>query len=183
VAAQCKLEVAAWFAGIGGVDPPENSAAFGVGATATRENQLSFGTAASTYTMRGINSAASSVAQSGSVQIVIADPTGNLATAPPPTLVAMGLASAADVAAINARLDDLYRRLIERGMDPHRSAGLLLHGRELADTARRHHRSMRHTRRHHGGQKLRHGHQHTAPCRGGTSRRLSVHTPMSSRPS
>ncbi len=92
----------------------DNSAAYGNGATATRANQQVFGTAGNTYTMAGITSAASRAAQSGPTQIVTSDAGGNLATS---TLAGLGLASAADISAINsqlaginARLDDLTTR-------------------------------------------------------------------------
>jgi autotransporter adhesin len=85
-----------------------NSIAIGTGATATRANQQVFGTGASTYTMAGIGSAASKTAQSGPTQIVTADASGNLATT---TLGALGVASTADVSAINAQLAGLNGRV------------------------------------------------------------------------
>jgi trimeric autotransporter adhesin len=57
--------------------------------------------------MAGIASAASAAAQTGPRQIVTSDANGNLATA---SLASLGLASGADVSAINARLDDLAGR-------------------------------------------------------------------------
>jgi autotransporter adhesin len=84
-----------------------NSAAFGSGATATRANQQAFGTASNTYTMAGITSAASKAAQTGPTQLVTSDSGGNLATT---TLADLGLASTADIGAINSRLDDLTTR-------------------------------------------------------------------------
>ena len=91
-----------------------NSTAIGSGATVTRANQQVFGTASNTYTMPGITSAASRAAQSGPTQIVTSDAGGNLATT---TLAGLGLASTADIAAINSRLStmngqisDLYTR-------------------------------------------------------------------------
>jgi hypothetical protein len=66
-----------------------------------------FGTAANTYTMAGIASAASAAAQSGPVQIVTSDASGNLATN---TLAGLGIASTADIAGVNARLDELTTR-------------------------------------------------------------------------
>ena len=83
------------------------SAAFGQGATTTRANQQAFGTAANTYTMAGITSGASAAAQTGPVQVVTSDASGNLATA---SAAALGLASTADVSAINARLDEVSGR-------------------------------------------------------------------------
>ncbi len=58
-----------------------NSTAIGNGATATRANQQVFGTATNTYTMAGLNSAASLAAQTGPVRVVTTDANGNLATA------------------------------------------------------------------------------------------------------
>jgi hypothetical protein len=84
-----------------------NSAAFGNGATATRANQQVFGTATNTYTMAGITSAASRAAQNGPTQIVTSDSAGNLAAA---SLASLGLASSADIAGINSRLNDLDNR-------------------------------------------------------------------------
>ena len=66
-----------------------------------------YGTASNTYTMTGIASAASAAAQTGPVQVVTSDASGNLATS---SLAALGLASAGDVSAINARIDDLATR-------------------------------------------------------------------------
>jgi trimeric autotransporter adhesin len=57
-----------------------NAAAIGSGATTTRANQVVIGTTSNTYTMPGIQSAASAAAQSGPVQFVTADQQGNLAT-------------------------------------------------------------------------------------------------------
>jgi hypothetical protein len=82
----------------------DNSTAIGNGATVTRANQQAFGTASNTYTMGGITSAASRSAQSGATQVVTADAAGNLATS---TLAGLGIASAGDIGAINARLDNL----------------------------------------------------------------------------
>ena len=59
----------------------DNATAIGAGATTTRANQVVVGTASNTYTMAGINSAASRAAQSGDVRFVTADSQGNLATA------------------------------------------------------------------------------------------------------
>jgi len=85
-----------------------NSAAIGNGATATRANQQAFGTATNTYTMAGIGSAASKSAQSGPTQIVTADASGNLATT---TVGALGLASSADINAINNQLSSLQTQI------------------------------------------------------------------------
>jgi hypothetical protein len=90
------------------------SAAIGNGAVATRANQQVYGTASNTYTMASIGSAASRAAQSGPTQLVTAGGAGNLAAT---TLSSLGLASTADVNAINAQLagingqiNDLYGR-------------------------------------------------------------------------
>ena len=56
-----------------------NSTAIGFGATTTRANQMSFGTATNTYTMAGITSGASTAAQSGPTEFVTTDLNGNLA--------------------------------------------------------------------------------------------------------
>ena len=57
-----------------------NSTAIGAGATTTRENQMTFGTGLNTYTAPGITSAASKAAQSGPLEVVTSDASGNLAT-------------------------------------------------------------------------------------------------------
>jgi hypothetical protein len=84
-----------------------NSAAFGNGAIATRANQQVFGTSANTYTLAGVASSASRAAQSGPTQFVTTDASGNLAAASASDL---GLATTGDLAAINARLNDLDSR-------------------------------------------------------------------------
>ena len=84
-----------------------NSAAYGNGATATRANQQVFGTASNTYTMSGITSSASKAAQVGPTQIVTADVGGNLATA---SLGNLGIASAADLSALNSHLNAVSSR-------------------------------------------------------------------------
>ena len=56
-----------------------NSAAIGNMATATRANQVMLGNADNTYTMAGLNSAASTSAQTGEVGVVTTDRNGNLA--------------------------------------------------------------------------------------------------------
>jgi hypothetical protein len=58
-----------------------NSAAIGPGAATTRANQVVVGTASNTYTLAGINSAASLAAQTGTLKFVTSDANGNLATA------------------------------------------------------------------------------------------------------
>lgn len=84
-----------------------NSAAFGNGATATRANQQVFGTSVNTYTLAGVASSASRAAQSGQTQFVTTDAGGNLAAA---SAADLGLATTGDLAAINARLNDLDSR-------------------------------------------------------------------------
>jgi hypothetical protein len=66
------------------------------------------GTAGNTYTMAGLTSAASRAAQSGPQQIVTSDAGGNLATS---TLAGLGLASSADIGAINSQLTAINNRL------------------------------------------------------------------------
>jgi len=85
-----------------------NSAAYGSGATTTRANQQVFGTASNTYTMSGITSAASAAAQSGPAQLVTSDASGNLATT---SISGLGLASSADIAAINGQIAGINNRL------------------------------------------------------------------------
>jgi hypothetical protein len=71
-----------------------NSVAIGVGVSTTRDDQFMFGDATNTYTAPGITSAASTSAQSGPVQVVTTDSSGNLAAA---DLGALGIGSAAQV--------------------------------------------------------------------------------------
>ena len=66
-----------------------------------------FGTATNTYTMAGIASAASAAAQSGARQIVTSDSAGNLATT---TLAGLGVASSADISALQSQIDGLVQR-------------------------------------------------------------------------
>ena len=56
-----------------------NSVAIGNGATTSRANQVALGTADNTYTLAGVNSAASTAAQSGPVGLVTTDQNGNIA--------------------------------------------------------------------------------------------------------
>ncbi len=85
-----------------------NSAAFGNGATATRANQQVFGTATNTYTTPGIASAASLAAQTGPTSLVTSDAAGNLATG---SAASLGLATTAQVSAINSQLNSLSSRI------------------------------------------------------------------------
>ena len=55
------------------------SVAIGQGAATTRENQVVIGSTSSTYTMAGLDSAASTAAQSGPTKFVTGDASGNLA--------------------------------------------------------------------------------------------------------
>jgi hypothetical protein len=66
-----------------------------------------FGTASNTYTTPGITSAASKAAQTGPLQIVTSDASGNLATG---SAASLGLATTADINNINAQLSDLNDR-------------------------------------------------------------------------
>lgn len=63
---------------------------------------------ASTYTMAGVGSPASKAAQSGPTLLVTADAGGNLATT---TLGALGVASNADINAINTQLASLQTQI------------------------------------------------------------------------
>jgi hypothetical protein len=91
--------------------------AIGNGAQATRQNQVVLGTGAYTYTLPGITSAASSAAQTGPVQLVTSDANGNLATNSASNL---GLASEAEINAINFRLNDidLKRSKVSQWLSP-----------------------------------------------------------------
>lgn len=60
----------------------EESVAIGAGAVASRRRQVALGTAASTYSLPGLTSAASRAAQSGPTQVVTTDAAGNLAALP-----------------------------------------------------------------------------------------------------
>jgi hypothetical protein len=90
--------------GAGAQATAANSAAFGNGAVATRANQQAFGTAANTYTMAGVASAASRTAQGAPTHFVMSNSSGDLAAFTPAEL---GLATAGDLNAINARLNDI----------------------------------------------------------------------------
>lgn len=56
-----------------------NTTSLGAGAQAVRDNQMALGTAANTYTMAGIKSAASTAAQSGPTYLATTDANGNMA--------------------------------------------------------------------------------------------------------
>ena len=71
-----------------------NSTAIGHDAETTRDNQMALGTATNTYTAAGISSAASAAAQSGPVELVTSDASGNLATT---DAASLGLASIEEV--------------------------------------------------------------------------------------
>jgi autotransporter adhesin len=100
-----------------------NSAAYGNGATATRANQQVFGTASNTYTMAGIGSAASKAAQSGSTELVTSDGAGNLATT---SLASLGLASGADISAINSQLASLQTQIDDNQREARAGTALAL---------------------------------------------------------
>ena len=85
-----------------------NGTAIGAGAVTTAPNQMVFGTASSTYVAPGITSAASKAAQSGPLQIVTSDASGNLATN---TAAGLGLASSTDISAINSQLTGINAHL------------------------------------------------------------------------
>ncbi|BCB17590.1 hypothetical protein [Bosea sp. ANAM02] len=71
----------------------EESVAIGAGAVAARPRQVAIGTAASTYSLPGLTSAASRAAQSGPTQVVTTDAAGNLAALP------------IDIAGLDQRID------------------------------------------------------------------------------
>ena len=66
--------------GYGASAAQDGATAIGAGATTSRAGQMAFGTAGNTYSMSGVTSAASRAAQSGPVELVTADASGNLAT-------------------------------------------------------------------------------------------------------
>lgn len=84
-----------------------NSAAFGNGAVATRENQQVFGNKDNTYTMSGITSAASKVAQGAPTHLVTSNASGDLAAH---TFADLGLASPGDIAGLQSQINSLGRR-------------------------------------------------------------------------
>jgi hypothetical protein len=88
-----------------------NSTAIGTGATTSRANRQSFGTAANTYTLAGITSGTSKAAQSGPLQVVTSDASGNLATTPLASLTT-------DLSGINRQLADLSGQIqvVKRGI-------------------------------------------------------------------
>jgi autotransporter adhesin len=85
--------------GTGASATAEGATALGAGASATRPRQVAIGTAANTYTLPGVTSAASRAAQSGPTQVVTSDAAGNLATAP------------VDLGAMNQRIGALDDRV------------------------------------------------------------------------
>jgi hypothetical protein len=84
-----------------------NSTAVGAGAQTTRANQQSFGTASNTYTMAGITSNASKLAQGVPTTIVTSNAAGDLAAY---SVADLGLATDSDLNAINNRLNALSGR-------------------------------------------------------------------------
>jgi len=107
-----------------------NSAAFGNGATTTRNDQQVFGNGSNTYTMTGIASGNSKAAQSGPTQLVTSDAAGNLATQ---SLAGLGIASTADLSAINNRLNDIDGRVSKVGALGAALAGLHPNARAKGD--------------------------------------------------
>ncbi len=73
--------------GANAVTTHSNATAIGQNAVTTRNDQMMFGTATNTYTAPGITSAASRAAQTGPIEVVTSDASGNLATADPNALV------------------------------------------------------------------------------------------------
>ena len=65
------------------------------------------GIATNTYTTPGITSAAIKAAQTGPIQLVTSDAGGDLATA---SLSSLGLASSADISALNASINNVASR-------------------------------------------------------------------------
>jgi hypothetical protein len=85
----------------------KNAAAFGNGATTTRDNQQVFGTTSNTYTMAGLTSSRSKSAQGKPTHLVTSNAGGDLAAHTPAQL---GLASGADVDALQSDIDALGQR-------------------------------------------------------------------------
>ena len=73
--------------------------AIGNGVTTTRANQIAVGNGSNTYTLAGLNSAASRAAQNGTTYFVTSDANGNLATA--------SAASASSVESLDGRVTSL----------------------------------------------------------------------------
>lgn len=85
----------------------KNSAAFGNKAKATRANQQVFGTSSNTYTMPGLTSRRSKLAQGSPTRIVTSNANGDLAAYTP---AALGLASTSDIVGLQSEIDKLGRR-------------------------------------------------------------------------
>jgi trimeric autotransporter adhesin len=85
-----------------------NASAFGANAKTTRDNQQAFGTKDNTYTMAGVTSSASKTAQGAPTHIVTSNASGDLAAH---SMAELGLASSADIAALNAGLGDVNARV------------------------------------------------------------------------
>jgi autotransporter adhesin len=83
--------------GRGATAAQAGAVAIGADATTTRANQVAIGGSGNTYTLAGVNSAASTAAQSGPVRVVTADASGNLAT------------TAFDITDITTRIDKVER--------------------------------------------------------------------------
>lgn len=94
----------------------DNSAAFGNGATTTRANQQAFGTASNTYTMAGLTSDASKIAQGAPTKLVTTNEAGDLAahTARELGLATLGdlsgLATKADLTGLQSQINGLAQR-------------------------------------------------------------------------
>jgi len=86
----------------------DGAVAIGNGAKATLQNQVMLGTADYTYTTPGITSATSLARQTGPLQIVTSDASGNLATN---TAAGLGLATSSDISTINSELSGVNARL------------------------------------------------------------------------
>jgi hypothetical protein len=84
-----------------------NSTALGAGATTTRVNQVMVGTASTTYTMAGVASDASKLAQGSPTHLVTSNGSGDLAAY---TFSELGLASVGDVSNLQGQINNLARR-------------------------------------------------------------------------
>jgi hypothetical protein len=89
-----------------------NAAAFGQGATTARADQQMFGTASNTYTMAGLNTAASRTAQGTPTHFVTTNVGGDLAAY---TAADLGLATAGDITTINNQLNSFNSQISHLG--------------------------------------------------------------------
>lgn len=85
-----------------------NTAAFGQGATTVRANQQMFGNGANTYTMAGLNTAASRTAQGAPTHFVTTNMGGDLAAH---TAADLGLATQSDITVINSDITTINNQL------------------------------------------------------------------------